>query len=127
LEDRLQDSTAYQFDDQQILDVGSVGTKLLSWATPDQPLPSKVDPMTVPYLLTDQCLEPPPVAGVLVVVMDADDTILQGPEVISSTGYTVLDDKAKEDVRTGKVVFPDRQQAKAYTLEIRVPYPADCP
>jgi hypothetical protein len=110
-----------------VLGFGEVSTKLLGWATTTgQTLPSKVEPLAVPYPLDQHCLAQPPVPGVLVVVMAADDTILQGPEVVSSTGYAVLDEKAKEDVRAGKITFPDRDQAKAYSMEITVQYPIDC-
>ncbi|NER85242.1 MAG: hypothetical protein F6K42_38220 [Leptolyngbya sp. SIO1D8] len=80
----------------------------------------------MPYLLGDECLDSAPVSGVLVLVMEPDNTIQQGPEILSSTGYEILDEKAKEMVETGEYQLPNRDQAKGYSLEVRVLYPESC-
>lgn len=126
LAQQLQNPAAYQFDGRKSLGFLEVTQALQGWVAEGQPLPSKVDPLEVPYQLADECLDPAPQLGLLAVIMAPDGTFLQGPEVISSTGYALLDDHAKAMVEAGEYTFPDRDQAKAYSVEIKVLYPADC-
>jgi hypothetical protein len=127
LDQQLQDPVAYQYDGSGILPVGEQSTKLLTWTTPGQLLPSKADPLIVPYSLGDRCLDPSPVDGVLVVIVDKDQTLLRGPEVLSSTGYLLLDEKAKEMVISQGYTFPAEEKAVAYSLTIQVSYLETCP
>ncbi|MBE7385324.1 MAG: hypothetical protein F6J95_028485 [Leptolyngbya sp. SIO1E4] len=126
LDERLGDLEEYTFNGSKILGDGVMGTELLKWVAPGQVLPDKVDPIEVPYLLGDRCLDPAPISGVIVLVVEPDDSIREGPEILSSTGYEILDEKAKEMIETNQYEFPDRDQAKAYSLELKVLYPDSC-
>jgi hypothetical protein len=126
LEDKLNQPAFYRYSDEKILSSGESGSALLAWGG-QYGLPSLADPLDVPYLLGTRCLASPPEQGILAVVLDADGAILKGPDVISSTGYAVLDDKAIAMVSDQNYSFPARQQAQAYSLRVRVAYPAGCP
>lgn len=127
LEEQLQDLNAYQYDGRKSLGFLEANTELLQWGVGDQTLPSKVEPLEVPYRLADQCLDTAPELGLLVVVLNPDGTIARGPEVISSTGYGVLDEQAKAIVTEQAYPFPERDQTRAYSVEVKVIYPDSCP
>ena len=126
LTEQLQDPAAYQYDGRKSLGFIEATQALQDWAPEGQPLPSRTDVMEIPYQLNDQCLTPAPSPGLLVVVAASDGTFLDGPNVLSSTGYSLLDEQAKAIVETGEYPLPDRDQAKAYAVEFRVLYPATC-
>jgi hypothetical protein len=127
LAEQLQDPSAYQYDGRKSLDQLTATTESMSWAVEGQALPSKVDPMELPYQLAAHCLDTPPAMGLLMVVVDAEGNFLRGPEVISSTGYRVLDEQAVEQVKNGDYALPDRTAPKAYSVEVKVQYPESCP
>lgn len=127
LAEQLQDPTAYQYDGRKSLNQVAAATESMNWAVAGQTLPSKVDPMELPYQLANHCLDNAPVLGLLMVVVDAEGNFLRGPEVISSTGYRVLDEQAVEQVKQGDYVLPDRDAPKAYSVEVKVQYPESCP
>jgi hypothetical protein len=127
LAEQLQDPSAYQYDGRKSLDQLTATTESMSWAVEGQALPSKVDPMELPYQLATHCLDTPPTMGLLMVVVDAEGNFLRGPEVISSTGYRVLDEQAVEQVKNGDYALPDRTAPRAYSVEVKVQYPESCP
>ncbi len=125
LDEKLRDRVEYIFSVIGIRGEGDVSSELWSsWKAEGQVFPEKVDPLEVPYLL-DGCLDQAPRSGSLALILDADGTPLKGPKMLSSTGYPLLDEKALELVKTH--TFPDRTQAKGYSLEVQVQYPDDCP
>jgi len=126
LAEQLRDPAAYQYDGNKSLGFLEVTQTLQNWVPDGQPLPSKVDTLELPYQLAEACLDNAPTLGLLVVVMAPDDTFLKGPEVISSTGYSVLDEQAKAMVEAGEYTFPERDQPKAYSVEVEVIYPDAC-
>ncbi|MEM1281518.1 MAG: hypothetical protein AAGG53_16195 [Cyanobacteria bacterium P01_H01_bin.152] len=126
LDEKLSDRNEYVYSSTGIRKRGAIGTELMSWVAPGQILPEKVDPLEVPYRLTGECLPSAPVAGTLAVILEPDDTPQKDPKIVSSTGYPLLDAKALELVAAHP--FPDRTEAKGYSLEVRVvDYPAHCP
>lgn len=126
LAEQLRNPAAYQYDGNKSLGFLEVTQTLQNWVPDGQPLPSKVDPLELPYQLAEACLDNAPTLGLLVVVMAPDDTFLKGPEVISSTGYAILDEQAKAMVEAGEYTFPERDQPKAYSVEVEVIYPDAC-
>ncbi|MDB9528049.1 hypothetical protein PN498_18790 [Oscillatoria sp. CS-180] len=126
LEEQLQDLTAYDYNESGILKEGEVGTQLLGWTVPGQILPSKADSLEVPYLLVEQCLDIAPEPGVLVAVVNQDGSFQRGPEILTSTGYAILDDQAKAIAESGEYHFPERTETQAYSVPVEVLYPASC-
>ncbi|NEQ44907.1 MAG: hypothetical protein F6K00_15610 [Leptolyngbya sp. SIOISBB] len=126
LEERLQDVAAYQHDGTKNLGSGVI-TEVANWAVAGQTYPAKADTLELPYELGDTCLDNAPLRGTLMVVVDEVGNFMRGPEVISSTGYDVLDDYAEDFVRTGKYRLPDDGGPKAYSVDIEVLYPDTCP
>ena len=126
LQERLQDVGAYQHDGTKNLGVGVI-TEGATWAVAGQTYPSKADTLELPYELGDTCLDNAPLRGTLMVVVDEVGNFMRGPEVISSTGYDVLDDYAEDFVRTGKYRLPEEGGPKAYSVDIEVLYPDTCP
>lgn len=126
LQERLQDVTAYQHDGTKNLGDDTF-IEAQNWAVTGQIYPSKADPMELPYELGDTCLDHAPLRGTLMVVVDEVGNFRRGPEVISSTGYDVLDDYAEDFVRTGQYRLPDEGEPKAYSVDVQVLYPSTCP
>ncbi|MEM7647894.1 MAG: hypothetical protein AAF283_01860 [Cyanobacteria bacterium P01_A01_bin.70] len=126
LAERLGDVGAYQYNGQKGLDLLQSVALQDGWEMPGQGAPSKADPLELPYQLA-QCLNTPPVVGLLLVVVDVDNTFSRGPEVVGSTGYAVLDEQAISMVETGVYSFPDRAEPWAYNVQIEVLYPDHCP
>ena len=94
-----------------------------------QPLPGAKDlaPLGLAYPLA-QCLTPPPTDGQLVVIVNPDGSLAQEPQVLGSTGYDVLDDKALADA--AQYEFPmneglDQPAPTVYWLPVAVDYAAD--
>jgi hypothetical protein len=126
LAEQLQDPTAYDYDGRKSLGLLAASQALQNWKGEGQSLPAKLAPMELPYQLGDHCLDTAPTLGLLVVLVAPDGTFLKGPEVISSTGYTVLDDQAKALVEAGDYSLPQDDNVKAYSVEINVLYPETC-
>lgn len=126
LAERLQDVTAYTHDGSKNLGNGAI-TVAQGWAAEGQTYPDKAEPMELPYELGTACLDNPPLRGTLMVVLDASGAFIRGPEVISSTGYDILDEQAVERVRSLTYTLPDRDETKAYSVDIVVLYPDSCP
>ncbi len=115
LDDRLRDPAAYAFNDQakaaaaggvsldlqEVSTFAEVSTRLEEMAveqgiTDDNLIPvlgEKLAPLLVAYPL-NICLVPPPAEGMVIVVATTAGQRLQDPELLYSTGYSVLDDKA---------------------------------
>ena len=127
LAERLGDVGAYQYNGQKGLDLLESLSAQEGWATPGQTLPSKADPLELPYQLDAQCLNTAPVLGLLMAVVNPDQTFGRGPEVVGSTGYAVLDEQAIALVETGEYTFPERAEPWAYNVQIEVLYPDHCP
>ncbi|MEO1093930.1 MAG: hypothetical protein AAFX01_03400 [Cyanobacteria bacterium J06638_28] len=126
LDEKLSDRSEYIFSSFGIVKPGAIGPELINWVAPGQTFPEKVDPLEVPYRLTGECLSSAPVSGTLSIILEPDNTPQKGPKILSSTGYPLLDEKALELVAAHP--FPDRTEAKGYSLEVRVVgYPAHCP
>lgn len=123
----LQDATAYQYDGRKSLGQAEVAMISLGWVAEGQTLPSKVDPIELPYQLGEQCLDVPPAMGLMMAVLNVDGSFQRGPEIVSSTGYAVLDQQAKALVESGEYGFPKRDEARAYSIEVKVLYPSNCP
>lgn len=126
LAEQLQDPNAYQYDGRKSLDQVTATMESMNWVAEGQTLPSKVEPMELPYQLAEHCLDPAPELGLLMVVLDAEGNFLRGPEVISSTGYAVLDQQAVIWLQEGNYTLPERDAPKAYSIEVKVQYPEDC-
>jgi len=132
LDDRLQDRAEYRFDGTGVLGgLGEKAGKMGEWqaainaTAPDGITPQMVDdPIAVPYLL-DTCLDTPPEVGFLALVMDPAGAIAAGPDMLGSTGYAVLDEKAK--ALATEYPFPNREAITAYYLEVEVLYDEACP
>ncbi|MGD1939744.1 MAG: hypothetical protein ACFB0G_00380 [Leptolyngbyaceae cyanobacterium] len=124
---RLGDVGAYQYNGQKGLDLLQSLSAQDGWATPGQTLPSKAEPLELPYQLGAQCLNTAPVSGLLMAVVNPDQTFARGPEVVGSTGYAILDEQAVAMVETGEYIFPDEDEPWAYNVEIKVLYPGSCP
>ncbi|MEM1280385.1 MAG: hypothetical protein AAGG53_10295, partial [Cyanobacteria bacterium P01_H01_bin.152] len=125
LQERLQDVTAYEHD----------GTKNLgddafiiaqAWAVAGQPFPAKADVMQLPYELGETCLNNPPLRGTLMIVVDATGHFMRGPEVISSTGYSILDEQAKAMMQSREYTLSNPDEPRAYSVDIEVLYPHTC-
>lgn len=127
LAERLHDPSAYQYDgSRKNLDEAVAPMELMNWVVPGQVLPSKLSPLELPYQLGDTCLDTPPMRGLMVVVLNAEGTFLRGPEMISSTGYAVLDEQALAQVQDDDYSWPQEDAAKAYSIDVAVQYPAVC-
>ena len=94
LAERLGDVGAYQYNGQKGLDLLESLSAQEGWATPGQTLPSKADPLELLYQLGAECLNTAPVSGLLMAVVNPDQTFARGPEVVGSTGYAILDEQA---------------------------------
>ncbi|WP_216277889.1 energy transducer TonB [Phormidium tenue] len=136
LDDRLRDPEQYQFNalaksltsnEQSFyfnelsnwLDEASQG--LSSDEIPE--LGGKLAPIRVTYPITT-CLVPPPAEGVVVVVVGPTGELVEDPELLDSTGYTVLDEKALElalQQRFEPQTDP-RPNPRAHWLPVQVQY-----
>jgi len=121
----LQDPGEYQYDGTKNLGDATI-TISQSWAVEGQVLPEKVATLELPYELETTCLDEPPLRGTLMVVTDEVGNFVRGPEVISSTGYAILDEQAEEFVSEGQYRLPEDFEAKAYSVDIEVLYPQAC-
>ncbi len=146
LDDRLRDPAAYAFNEQakaamaegasldlqEVSTFAEVSTRLEEMAveqgiTNDDLIPvlgEKLAPLSVLYPL-NTCLVPPPAEGMVIVVADSAGQRLQAPELLYSTGYSVLDDKAIEMVL--ERAFPAQPAGSApnprgYWLPVQVQY-----
>jgi hypothetical protein len=126
LAEQLQDPSAYQYDTRKSLDEAAAVTELLNWVAPGQTYPAKATPLELPYRLGDTCLDTPPLVGLMMVVLDREGAVVRGPEMISSTGYAVLDEQALAQVQAGVYTFPSDETSKAYSVDVIVQYPATC-
>ncbi|RZM77317.1 hypothetical protein [Leptolyngbya iicbica] len=130
LQERLQDPGEYQYDGTQHFDLEENPVQALSiydaWTVPGQTVPSLADPLQLPYELGAACLDAPPLRGTLMVVVDEVGNFRRLPEVVSSTGYAILDEQAEDWVRTGQYRLPNDNEAKAYAVNVEVVYPRRC-
>ena len=149
LDDRLRDPAAYAFnnqakeamaegtslDSQELYIYSEVYERLQEMAMeqgitdenlfPD--LVGKLAPLLVLYPL-NICLVPPPAEGMVIIVADSAGQRLQAPELLHSTGYSVLDDKAIEMAL--ERTFPAQPTSSepnpnAYWLPVQVQYDAN--
>ncbi|HEY9888930.1 MAG TPA: hypothetical protein V6D02_11050 [Candidatus Obscuribacterales bacterium] len=128
LEEQLRDRAAYQYEGGKVLSEGESLGKLNEWLIANAVFPSKLDdPLAVPYGLAETCLDARPSEGIMIVMLAADDSLVQPPEIISSTGYSVLDDQAQAMIAAGEYPFPPRTAIAAYSLVVQVQYPETCP
>ncbi|MEM6424834.1 MAG: hypothetical protein AAF728_06715 [Cyanobacteria bacterium P01_D01_bin.128] len=89
----------------------------------------KSDPenIKIPYLLTGCLNNPPSEYASLGVIVAASGDIEGEPEILGSTGYSLLDQFALEKIRT-EFSFPNASERKAYLVGIEVENYADqCP
>lgn len=141
LDERLQNPGSYNFNGdvsgRAFLDQANWLTKIDQGSVDlddEQPydLNNPEHPVKVPYNLGSQCLDPAPhLQASLGLAIDAAGTLVPASlEIISTTGYDVLDEKALEIART-MVTAPglhDPGKVRAYQLVISVEgYPEDCP
>ncbi|MEM6837986.1 MAG: hypothetical protein AAF609_14160 [Cyanobacteria bacterium P01_C01_bin.120] len=125
LADRLQDIAAYQYDGKKNLGNDAIGVAQ-QWAVSGQIYPAKAKLLELPYQLGTTCLNTPPLRGTLMVVVDAGGNFERGPEVISSTGYDILDEQAAAMVLAREYMLPEANESKAYSVDIAVQYPNEC-
>jgi hypothetical protein len=129
-QERLQDPGEYQYDSAQHFDLdenpGQAFSLYADWTVAGQTVPSLADPLQLPYELGATCLDEPPLRGTLMVIVDEVGNFRKGPEVVSSTGYAILDEQAENFVRTGEYRLPEGSEPKAYAVNIEVLYPAEC-
>lgn len=74
----------------------------------------------VEYPLPD-CLDTPPLDGSIGVVIDANGVLKDEPEILGSTGYGILDDKAIADIKAWPF---NPAEGQVYTFRVRVNYDA---
>ncbi|MFE4107979.1 hypothetical protein [Almyronema epifaneia] len=79
------------------------------------------DPLVLPYEPT-KCLSPEPVLASVGVIVDPAGQLVEEPELLKSTGYDILNQKAL--VEAQKQSFPAGNAVKAYSLEVQVQYDA---
>jgi hypothetical protein len=129
LAERLLDPAAYRANN--LARAAEEGTSdFLNWyvalsSQGDGPAPGmgtrNLEPLRIPYPL-QTCLTPAPVEGRLGVIVNADGTAHREPEILSSTGYDVLDDQAKAVI--SNYPFPAEGALMAYGLPVVVEYDA---
>lgn len=125
LEDRLKDAATYQYDGKKHLGSDAIGIAQ-QWAVSGQPYPAKAELLELPYQLGTTCLNTPPQRGTLMVVVNANGDFERGPEVISSTGYDILDEQAEAMVLSREYTLPEENELMAYSVDIAVQYPNEC-
>jgi hypothetical protein len=141
LEDRLNDPAAYVFNQQaKSLLANEITFHMAvvpSWleaesqglGNDDVPvMGQKLPPLQV-VLPVRTCLTPPPAEGLVGVIVRSDGQRLKAPQLLDSTGYTVLDEKALELVlqRTFEPQSGPLPNPRAHWLPIQVQYdPAAC-
>lgn len=145
LDDRLRDPAAYAFnnqakaamaeggslDQQELSTFAEVSTRLEEMAveqgiTDNDLIPvlgEKLAPLLVAYPL-NTCLVPPPAEGMVIVVADTAGQPLQAPDLLYSTGYAVLDDKAMAMAleRTFPAQSAGSPNPRGYWLPVQVQY-----
>ncbi|PZV04373.1 MAG: hypothetical protein DCF32_12550 [Leptolyngbya sp.] len=86
-------------------------------------LGGKLAPIRVTYPITT-CLVPPPAEGVVVVIVGPTGELVENPELLDSTGYTVLDEKALELVSQQRFEpqTDPRPNPRAHWLPVQVEY-----
>jgi hypothetical protein len=83
-----------------------------------------LEPLRLDYSLP-QCLPTPPAEGRLGIVVNPSGELDRLPDVLASTGYEVLDEKAKEMV--AQYPLPTVETWTAYGVSVVVDYdPATC-
>lgn len=129
LQERLLDPTAYAFKPP----TGSEATgaaEFVDWylALLSQPDGADIssgnadlEPLRVQYPL-NTCLTPAPVEGRLGVIANPDGTVNRLPEVLSTTGYSILDEQAMATITHYR--FPTATGLTAYGLPVVVEYDA---
>lgn len=130
LDDRLKDVGAYRHESAGILGaiekVGSLGEHVASiqniLGSTAIPL-DDADPIQIPYALED-CLDVAPADGYIILAIDSDGEVVAPARFISSTGYSILDEKAIAQVATHP--FPDREETTIYHFNAEVQYPEQC-
>ncbi|HEY9736834.1 MAG TPA: hypothetical protein V6D06_11145 [Trichocoleus sp.] len=130
LAQRLEDPNSYTFNnsvkaaevatsdymDWYFKTLDQVGSTLAS-GTPN------LTPLRIPYLSTT-CLDPAPAEGRLGVVVDDKGAVSQPPYVLSSTGYSILDEQAQAVILANEYTFPPSGSTTAYGLPVLVEYDA---
>ncbi|MEL7314171.1 MAG: hypothetical protein AAFN08_04365, partial [Cyanobacteria bacterium J06559_3] len=91
--------------------------------------PREADPVEVEYPL-DECKEPAPTDGLFVVVANPDGEVIFGRDnpdnILGSTGYEPLDEKAWEVINS--LEFEAKDEARSYVIEVKIAgYPDHCP
>ena len=103
---------------------------LIDWYGEDQARfayypPDEAASIEVEYPL-NVCKDPAPTPGYLIVVVDVNGEVLEGPDVFGSTGYDPLDNAAKQKVVETRD-FGAEGEVKAYWLKVEVVgYPDGC-
>ncbi|MGG6239753.1 hypothetical protein ACQ4N7_14095 [Nodosilinea sp. AN01ver1] len=136
LDDRLRDPAQYQFNGQAkslLNDEVSLYTNNLSnWleqesqglSNDDTPmLGTKLAPIQVAYPI-NTCLVPPPIEGLIGVIVSPTGQLVKDPVLLDSTGYTVLDEKALEGAlqRTFAPQSGALPNPQAHWLPVQVQY-----
>lgn len=111
LDDRLRDPAEYRFNDQAkslIADEVTFHMAVVpTWleeegqGLSDDAIPvlgTKLPPLQVAYPI-NTCLVPPPVEGLVGVIVTSTGQLAKDPVLLDSTGYTVLDEKALDLAR----------------------------
>lgn len=140
LAERLQNPGAYVRDGSPVGDLnelfgfgGSGQDQIAPWLTKvNEASPREPDPkisrislsFTIDYQLNecDHPLRIPPQTGYLGVVVDANNTILLEVETLGSSGYTLLDDQAKEELPNHLDELEARTVETAYLVAFSVNY-----
>lgn len=76
--------------------------------------------LRLPYLPTI-CLENPPVKGRLLVQVSVNGEI-EVKDILISTGYEILDEKAKEEILMGNYIFQAENETTYYALDVEIGY-----
>lgn len=134
LDERLQDFGSYMYAPEGT-DFVSFGSQQNLWLEqlrdkgrqnlPDvgsfaSPLRLNDDPLEVDYPL-DECLDPEPQDPSFGVMLTDAGDLLEDPFLLQSSGYSVLDDKALEEVNLAFLPNPDNLE-KPFTVSVKINY-----
>ncbi len=78
-------------------------------------------PLSIQYPLTT-CLPDPPAEGLVGVIVNADGSLMQTPELLDSTNYPVLDDYALEQAAQQSFEPHTSSEPRAHWLPVKVIY-----
>jgi len=136
LAERLQDLGEYgDYDGSQVKSSGDEkSTAYLTWWTSLDPndydgqapahTPEKTT-LSIDYAL-ERCLATPPATAYMGVVIDAQGEVRGEVTVLSSTGYSLLDEAAQAVIQQQQFTAPS--DLTAYSVEVAVDnYPQECP